>query len=78
MICLSTRRNAIFDLLLHLRNLLIGEHGKVVFAFGGGEHAFVLDTQADEQIDEAVIAAIGPWRGRKGQSRSPGGEPELF
>ena len=32
-----------FDRLLHLRDLLVREHGKVVFAFGGREHAFVLD-----------------------------------
>ena len=26
----------------------------MVFAFGGGQHAFVLNTRAYEQIDEAV------------------------
>jgi len=43
-----------FDGLLHLRHFLIGEHGEVVFPFGGGEHSFVLDGQTDEEVNEAV------------------------
>ena len=44
----------VFDCLLHALDLLVSEDGKVMFSLGGGEHASVLDTKADEQIDKAA------------------------
>ena len=40
--------------LLHSRNLVVGEFGKLPLPLGGGENPLVLDAKTDEKVDQPV------------------------